>query len=333
MTTIGKAVLCLALAGAVPAQADVLEMRNGDRLSGEIVGLEKGKILFSGPYAKRVPLSWAEVASVHLDEPILIELASGEVVRGRIAPAEDGTVRLLSEDGERLVPLDALVALRRKPKPAYELSGGLNFGASVTGGNTSTESYHFDGQLGLRTRAARYGLAASADYEEDEDEATVNELELNADYARFLSKRWYVSSNLGLAHDPFQDLRLRTTIGIGAGYQLAETETRKLSAEAGLSYVWEDYEDGPDQEQPAARWALNYEEKFGERFTLFHRHELFVGLEDSDDSLFTSSTGLRVPLGESLRGTVQVDADYDGEPAPGAEHLDTALLVLLGYSL
>ncbi|MGB5304974.1 MAG: DUF481 domain-containing protein, partial [Gammaproteobacteria bacterium] len=139
-------------------------------------------------------------------------------------------------------------------------------------------------------------------------------------------------ANTVLFKDDFADLNLRSSIGVGAGYQFYETDITNLSLEAGLSYVNEDFELAEDDSYPAARWALNYDHfLYSKKLQFFHVHEGLLGIEDTSDIIITSRTGLRALLTENFTATAQVDLDWDNTPSPGNDRIDTRYLFNLGY--
>jgi hypothetical protein len=115
------------------------------------------------------------------------------------------------------------------------------------------------------------------------------------------------------------------------GYQFWDLTSDRLAAEFGLSYIHEDFSVGEDRAQPAARYALNFLRRLTLGPTLFHRHEVLAGLEHSKDVLLHTETGLRLALLKNVTGTLQVNFDYDWQPAPGAERNDTTYLLTFGY--
>lgn len=44
-----------------------------------------------------------------------------------------------------------------------------------------------------------------------------------------------------------------------------------------------------------------------------------------------SRTGVRVPIASGINASVQVNLDWEREPAPGRKSTDTTLLIGLGY--
>lgn len=74
----GTFVACLlACAASSCARADVILLRNGDRISGEAVRKSGAELVVKTPYAGEITLPWAEIASITSDRPVLI-LFEGE---------------------------------------------------------------------------------------------------------------------------------------------------------------------------------------------------------------------------------------------------------------
>lgn len=323
--------LCLATA---PAFADQLATDQGDRLSGELLRLEGDKVYFKTAYGT-VEVPFSSVSQLRTETPRRVTLREGGRLTGRLEMS-DGELRFVdAPDLAGLsLPASAVLAMGPADAPLVKLEGQFNVGATVTQGNTETELYHVDAELIARGRPNRYSLYADANYGEEDGERIVSDATLQAGYDHFVGDRWYFNSTVGLTRDEFRDLRLRTTAGVGMGYQFRDDEIARLAAEAGLSYIHEDFEEADDESQPAGRWALDYRRRLGgDGPTFFHRHELLVGLDDPDDTLLRSQTGLRFPLLERLAGTVEVDYDYDWQPPAGAESEDVTYMLKLGYSL
>src|SRR3954449_13094170 len=65
---------------------DVVVMKNGDRFTGEIKGLEEGKLIFSAPYMKdAVSLDWTQVERLESKDQFNVYLTNGAVRTGFIA--------------------------------------------------------------------------------------------------------------------------------------------------------------------------------------------------------------------------------------------------------
>lgn len=197
--------------------------------------------------------------------------------------------------------------------------------------NTDTESYHLDGELVARTRKNRYTLGAEFNLTRDKGEETVNNALGYTKYDHFLAKKWYLYSNAIFTKDKFQDLYLRTFLGLGLGYQFLEEPLVNLSTEAGLGYVNEDFIEAEDERYSSGRWAVNFDKYLlVKTVQFFHFHEGLVGLEDTDDVLIRSRTGFRFPL-KDFNATIQLNYDWDRSPAEDRKNIDITYLFTIGY--
>lgn len=320
---------------AAPAAADVVLLENGDRISGEVVRLEAGQLTLRADYGGELKLPWTAVTALETSAPVDLVLEDGTTLRGQLEAEADQT--LVQPGAEGPIPLVMARVSAINPEiaaadaPVVEEELRVNFGASVTRGNTETETYSLDGEYLARAEANRLRLAGEVNYATEDDERSVNNALATAQYDHFLTERWYATSNLNLARDEFRDLALRSAAGAGMGYQFWETVRSKLSAELGLNYVYEDYEEGGHEDYPAARWGVNWERVLLADVVLFHRQEGYLRLDDAEDWLVRTWTGARMPLTERVNGSVQLNYDYDNSPPEDAEAADSAYLLKLGY--
>ena len=90
-------------------------------------------------------------------------------------------------------------------------------------------------------------------YASDRDTETESNATAYAKYDRFLTEKWYLYANTSFENDKFKDLRLRSTLGVGTGYQFFDTPRTILSLEGGIDYVHTDFYTQPTDDYPAAR--------------------------------------------------------------------------------
>lgn len=331
----GICAACL-IAGSVPAVADQLTLENGDRLSGKVLRIDGDNLVFKPVSFDEVKVPLAVIESVTTDNPVTVEFKEGGYATGRLSPSDGGEVRLTgpNETTSRfdLATLEAIHPDGRIPVPQFKWSGHLNLGVSNSSGNTNNEAYNLDVETIARGEKDRITLGALFNREKSDGDETVDNAKASAQYDRFVSKVWYLYLSGSAERDDFEDLKLRTTIGAGAGYQIIDTQRTQLSLESGPTYVNEDFDMAPDEEFPGGRWATKYSMwVFDEFAQLFHNHEGIVNLENTDDILLQTRTGIRIPVRNSLNVTAQVNWDYDSEPAPGNKKKDTKYILSVGY--
>src|SRR5262249_34501246 len=120
-TTAGRALALSALILAWPAvgraeKTDVLVLRNGDRITGEIKGLNRGKLDYSTDDAGRLAVEWVKVTRISSPHSFEVEHGSGAKYFGRLAVTDrDGLLYVVGSRVDSLTipsvvqisPLDA----------------------------------------------------------------------------------------------------------------------------------------------------------------------------------------------------------------------------------
>jgi putative salt-induced outer membrane protein YdiY len=317
------------------AAADEIWLKNGDHLTGKIVRLEANSLVFNTGYAGEIAVKWEQIKNLKTDTPVKVMLGDKTAIEGVIAPGENGSVTVTSPEikAPLTVDLARLTVINPKPpEPPVKTNVRVNFGASFTDGNTQTESIYGDGELVARTVKNRFTLGGLYLRSENEDVTTADRILGYMKYDYFLSKKWYLYASLAGEKDEFKDLNLRSTAGLGLGYQFFETDTGQLSLDGGASYVNNDRIQAEDNGYSAGRWGVKFEYFLLKKvLQFFHYDTGFQSFENSDDLLIYTQTGLRIPLYKNLNSTIQFNYDYDKNPAPGKENDDSALIFTLGY--
>lgn len=329
----------LSLAATHSAMADTVTLGNGDRITGTLIEIDGNRVKFQ-PEAADDPLllSLDTVVRLETDETIQVLMEDGTEVRGQAVEGADGTIRLDSEqfDDPITFPIGQITRVTGPDTPVRDpvhSTGNISLGGRVTDGNTRTQTYSGTADVTVRTDVNRIRFNAEFNRTRDDGEYTVDDAAGGVRYDHFVSESLYLNSNVSLARDRFRDLRLRTTAGVGLGYQFFDTATRTLSAELGVSYVNEDYYEAENQDNPAGRWALDYEERFaGNGIRLFHAQEGLVNLENTDDTIVSTRTGVRFPFIIGMTGTFQINFDYENQPPGDNRKTDTAYVLTAGYS-
>lgn len=331
-------ILCLALLMTAfswgAARADEIRLQNGDRLTGAVIRMEGGRLVFKTSYAGEIKLPWSQVVRLVTDKSIITETTDGLRARGRLAAAENGRATVKATDGMHAVALKDIAAINPQDKDALRIQGQVNLGADIRHGNTSKTNYDADGRIQAdwgRIHRLITGLESHRETNKGKD--TVDKDLAYIEYDRFISEKWYGLANLRGSQDQFKDINLRLSGGLGLGYQFWRSEQTNLSVELGPNWTYEEGDEQGSRDWLAARWALNYDRYFFDKlFQLFHRQVLFARMNDLDQTYFETRTGVRIPIRGGLAAVLQYNYDWDNSPAPGKEKTDSRFLVKLGYS-
>ena len=319
--------LCAFLLFAAPATADQLTLTNGDRITGTVAALGGNTLIVASPHGQ-LKIPWGDVATLVIDDPILVTVGDAAPTEVRIA-AGDAAGRVTLNPGGS-VELIQIVALTR-PIPPLAFAGGANAGMMTTGGNTDVNSLRLDGDLAVRQTANRYSATAAINRAKDRDLETAENWTTSANYDRFLTPRFFVNANSIFTNDKFRDLDLRTALGAGVGYQVFDTPVVKLTANGGLGWVNENFDVAEDDSYTAARESATLEIAIvPDRVSFIHQHDGYFGVTGDDNLFVKAKNGIRLALLGGLVTTIQQDLDYDRSPAPGRKNTDRTFALTFG---
>ena len=320
----------------VDAAADEIILKNGDRLTGEVITLEEDKLIFKTSYAGELIIAWSEVEKIRVDKQAGVLLEDEVFLKGVIETAEDGRMIIRQDETRQHVFVNLEKVKRISPQQAESTKTKYNMranvGITIESGNTEKEKFHLDSTFGARKQQFRFSFGFEYDYESNNDEKTRNRLLASTNLDYFFNHPWYVYGKGAYEFDEFKDLDLRLDIGPGLGYQFIEGVNANFALEAGPSYVKQDFKKESRRDYIAARFAVDADKWFFDKFVQFFiLAEGFSNPNEADDRFGRVRSGLRFPLGRGFSMSTQYNLNYDNNPPEGIEETDQRLIFLLGY--
>ncbi len=321
---------------SLPALADQVNFKNGDRLSGTIISTrDVNTLYFQSAYGGDMRINWDQIESV-------FDQNMRPVVKP-VAPSSVSTLTGYNDARVETWTQNQIVTTSPQSAPSapenlaenednFKWSGRVNFGGALEEGNSKSKSLGLDANLTARDAKNRFHFGGEANWEEESGQETENDPLGFGLYDRCVTEEYFVGGNLQFERDKFEELDLRSRIGLYNGYQFYEQDDLNLQIKAGAEYIDEQFTDDSSENDIAASWGFDYDQKFYEgAFQLFHAHNISVPVSNTVAFLIDSETGIRVPVGKHLTGTAQVDYDWDNEPAAGVQEDDTSYSIKLGY--
>ena len=106
------AALTTLLAATAHGQSDIALFKNGDRLTGEIKALDRGKVSFDSPTTGVIALEWDDIDQLFSTTTFEVNLVSGERLYGTLAETTgDGQVRVQAAAETRDLPNETIVRM------------------------------------------------------------------------------------------------------------------------------------------------------------------------------------------------------------------------------
>lgn len=328
-----------------PAPPDMVTLKDGGVLYGEVVEMSGGVLMIKTAAAEDniIKIKWASVSKLAINHPIPFHLKEGTVLMGTATEGPNGTITVKAEPmkGAIEVPIDSIAAMNPIVQDPVIYVGTLTGGYSQATGNSHLRNASLLGDLVARSEQLRLTVNGRYVYADKDNQLAARNARGTIKMDFFLTKRffWFVSSYF--EKDTFQDLKLRTALSSGPGYNFIEKgdysgrwlKDLSLYAEAGLSYFNEDYTNAGDTTSFRGRWAvrLNWP-MLDERVTFYHYQEFFPSLQNTKDYFMSMDNGVRFKLFAGFVSSIQVTTRYNSNPAPGTGDTDNLYLMTLGYN-
>ena len=227
-------------------KTDVVVLNNGDRITGEIKGLEHNQLRFSTDNMGTIYIEWDKIARVQTRQYLLLERSDGVRYYGQlVAGDEDG--RLQVDRGDpRSTPENVSMAavVRAQPIEGGDfidrldgyVSAGLDFAKA-----SDRRSLDFAGGLSSRTRVREWSLDGSANITDDSAGETSERYQLGGSWRQFRQQRDFYLGFGGLERNTELDLNLRALAGAGYGRYFVQTNSADWLGGLGLAYSHENY--------------------------------------------------------------------------------------------
>ena len=333
--------LLLVVGGAHAARAkstdDVVVLKNGDRMTGEIKGLQRGELKFKASYmADAVRLDWSKVARLESKDKYLITLTDGQLFTDSLRLSAAGGDNFLIGAEQSAVRARQMAVLKITPVEAgffRQLEGTMDFGLSFTSGNdqyqaefSSTVTY----RRGVHSVTGRLDSVFSG---QTEGSSTARN-QLTLDYRRQLSPRWYAGGLLDLLRSDQQSLDLRTTAGGLVGRTLRQTERTRISAFGGLAVSRDRYSDEVGSLRTTNTDALAGIEFNTFRFTttdISSRLRLYPSLTTPGRTRVQFNADMRIKLVKDLYWGFHLYENFDSKPPVKADKNDLGASTSLGW--
>lgn len=341
-----------AVASTAVAQggSDVIELSNGDKMTGTVVSFGEGEVVFNTPMVGDVTVPQDNIVNITTAEPVTLVVTNAngekETYSRRITSLRDGNLTVAGDGGADLGPIDFARVQAINPPEDPGWIGFVNLGAYNFSGNTDRRGVNASAFAQRRFGdAGRVTGDVAWDYAQDKDanaasptflqwRLTQRRTTVGAQYDHFLSETSYLWLSTRFTGDTLADLSLRTAVSGGYGAQWYDTDDFKLNTEVGLAYINEAYRSNtPTREYLSARVAYRLFKQITESIKLLQYVEAFPSLEDADDIFLRADTRLQMSLTESMFAEIKYELDYDNTPSPLApERADHRVFASLGWS-
>ena len=251
---------------SIPAPLDMVMLKDGSVIYGEVVEMDRGILQIKSPSAPdMIKIKWAEVSTIKVTHPIPFHFKEGTILVGTVEEGEPGTFRLKTEpiQAALTIPMDSVVSVNPIIQLPVVYVGNLTGGFSQTTGNSHLRNASLLGDLVARSEQLRLTLNGRYVYGDNANTLIARNARGTIKLDFFITKRLFWFASAYFESDTFQDLKMRTALASGPGYQFVDRDDfggilkdMTLYAEAGLAYFNEDFRVGNDSTSPRGRGSI-----------------------------------------------------------------------------
>jgi putative salt-induced outer membrane protein YdiY len=338
------------------ALGDQVLLKNGDRISGQVVRLDNNNLLVKSEALGDVKIKWDAVALVSADVPVHV-IADGARVEADVVRRNqnDDTIFTSNESSFSVTP-GRIVALRsdaeqvayqqqlaREQHPEFldRWNGALDAGLSAARGNADTTNISL-GMHGARTtNRTRLSIAFSSLLARNRaaDGTTLtsaNAFRSGLRYEINVSDRIFTFGFGNFESDRVQHLNLRDVIGGGAGLRVSQSQRGTLDVFTGASVNQESFSVAsgtPDRRTGELLFGQDASYNLSSRTSFGGRLSLFPNLTTPGDYRAVVDTTATTKLNSWLGWQVTMSNIYVSNPAGGARTNDLLLSTGLRFNI
>ena len=310
-------------------KSDVITLKNGDRITCEVKGLEDGVLSIGIDYVDgTVSVDWTKVARLESHQLFVvlsqggssyegtlntIETAVGQPMKIRVAQA---TVNTADMDMAQVVKVT-----QTSERFLQRFNGSINLGINYSKGNSATQ-YSF----GTETTYLRERWAGEASYtsnlSSNSGSATSTRNQLGLRYYHLLRRdNYFYGVQGGFLQSSVQGIKLQTTVGGGIGHFFKNTNRTSIAVLGGLGWQSIEYKQTtiPQGTQNVAAGLIAAQVKFFkfDKTNLTATANVLPALSDPGRIRIDSNATYYLKLFGNLNWNVSFYDSWDNRPPPG----------------
>lgn len=310
-------------------KTDVLIMKNGDRVTCEIKGLDSDTLYISVDYIlSTLSVNWAKVDHVESKQLFIVKTQDGMVYSGTLStPKAQGdrpihievvnpTENKVEIEKTQIVKMDETSTSFWK-----RFNGNIGIGVSYNKGNQSTQ-YNLNSDIAYPRERWSVGAAYTSNLTSSTGASVSSRNELTWNAQRLLRwNNWYYAGIADFLQSSEQGIRLQTGLGGGIGRFIANKNHAKISLIGGLAWQRINYRENflpsPTQNVGSALLGADVRLFYFNKTKLEVSTYLLPALTEPGRVHYSLNTSYYVKLWSNLTWNISFYGNWDNRPPPG----------------
>lgn len=305
----------------------VVLLRNGDRITGELIAQETNRVV--------IVTSWAGTLALPLDTIGGLQTSSGDKLTLEAttpSPVPKAAATITAATTAKPKPVTTAAPPKRL-RTNLQVGANLMFGArdyqAFFGRVKSTYERPYDHNP---KKFFRTITDYTADYGETENVRSANRMTGSVKTDFDLGQRSYCYNVGSGGYDEIRKVDLHYEVGPGLGYHLIKRPTFEFNVESGLNYQVQQRSAGQRLESVYLRAGEDTTWKFGPRLSLIKKFEFFVNGDNWEEFRFRLDSTVSYKLIENLSLNLTLLDMFDTDPAPKVDRNELQIRSSIGIT-
>jgi len=316
-------------------KTDIVYLKNGDRITGEVKNLTRGKLEFKTDHMGTVFIEWEHILQLTSNTGQSIELTDGRRFYGTLTKADDDDKLTISTPvGQVDVDLDGVFAMYPVKANFWDrLDINVDFGLNWDKGS-QVGKYNLGMDATLKRTESISKLKFSTEITTQANADNTSRAELSGLHNVFKPGKRFSSYFANLDRNDKLGIDLRALVGAGYGWVPLRSQRNWFSFALGADVNREIPTEGADQTNLEGVGWLTYEYyKFDAPERTFTTNLLiFPGITDWGRWRLNFNSIFKLELVQDLYWKMDIYASYDNKPiSPDASTSDYGVTTSIGY--
>lgn len=299
------------------AKTDIVYLKNGDRVTGEVKSLDRAKLQFKTDHMGTINIEWSDIQQIVSNTGQTVELANGQRFYGSLAkPQSEEMVIVNTEQGPVTVSSSDVVSMYPVETgfwDRFDISADLGFSWDK-GSDVGKYTVGVETELRDPRFITRASFNSEITTQSESDDTT--RASLSASHYMFRRNKRYFVFWGDVENNDSLGIDLRTVLGGGYGFLPIRNQHNFLGLGAGLNVNREIPTEGEEQTSLEAAGILRYSYfKYSDPERSFNTDfSVFPSLTEWGRWRATLNTDFRLEFISDMFWKLTLYASYDSDP-------------------
>jgi putative salt-induced outer membrane protein YdiY len=347
-----KVVLMLAasILSVSSSHADVIVLKNGDRITGSIKKIWDAEVVIEPAYADEFSVDQEDIAYIESDTEFEVDFdpeSNGVTIATFVGADADGNQLIEVEGVQMALPLMEITELEELDE-FFDWSTNVDLNTTANSGNTNNFTASLTANIMLKWGRAKNIFDLLWQKERQEDLITginvdVKDRQLfryNLNYE--LNDPWFSGVSASYESDPLKGLDKRYNVLPALGYNIWNDAGKTFNLQLGAGFQSESTFENDTSIPPnkinevtedggIAQFLLRFKYDFGDPdLTFFFNNTSTAAFYGRKNTVTQFNTGIWYEITDLLYLNLEILADYESNPVPGVSSEDVSLMIGFG---